>query len=72
MNSPVRAMVKKDVVRHAKTAACKGWFKSRAERMVVMMSTVKAARLGRFDVGGARRLAPSKASVISPCCTSQD
>lgn len=67
MNSPVRAMVKKDVVRQAKTAACRGRSKSRVARIALMMSGVKAARLGRFEAGGARRLAPSKARVISPC-----
>jgi hypothetical protein len=60
--------------RHSETcenAACRGWFKSRVERIKVMMSIVKGACLGRFEAGRARCLAPSKANIISPCCANQ-
>ena len=66
VNSPVCAVAKKVVVRHAKMAASRGWDMERCARNFSMVLIVNGSRGGRLEEGGARILAAfTRASVSS-------
>ena len=51
VNSPVRAVAKKVVVRHAKMAASRGWDMGRCARNFSMVLIVNGSRGGAFRGG---------------------
>lgn len=57
-------MVKKDVVKHAYTAACNGVVRSKTECIANSREMVKGARFERDEEEGVRDFAPSSAKDV--------
>lgn len=65
VNSPRRAMEKKDTVRQAKMAASRGSERFKSLLKIERMSVVKGVRLGRLDESGESLVTPSRMALYS-------